>query len=127
MPGLNPAGKIQGDHMPTRKYLCIQRSVPGNRAQPSPAQMQEMYATFEAWKEKFKDRIVDMGSPLKPGGRVITATTTTDGPFVEAKEVIGGYMIVSADSWEAALEVARESPGVMSPGSSIEIRELAVP
>jgi hypothetical protein len=110
------------------KYLLIQRSAPGGvKEPPSPAQMQEMYAVFSAWKEKFKDRIVDMGGKLLPGGKLVTATGVTDGPFVEAKEIVGGYMVVAADSYEAALEVAREGPGLMMPGSSIEIRELAGP
>jgi hypothetical protein len=85
--------------------------------------MQEMYAAFNAWKEKFKENILDMGGPLKPDGKVVTTSGATDGPFVEAKEIVGGYMLVSADSLDRALEVARESPGVMSPGSSVEIRE----
>ncbi len=113
--------------MPTRRYLLIQRSAPGDREPPSPAQMQEMYAAFSAWKEKFKDNIVDMGGKLLPGGKVVTASGVTDGPFVEAKEIVGGYMVVAAESYERALEVAREGPGTMMPGSSIEIRELAGP
>jgi hypothetical protein len=114
--------------MPTQKYLFIQRSPPGKQQpQPSPAQMQEMYAVFNAWKEKFKANIVDMGGKLKPGGKIVTASDVTDGPFVEAKEIVGGFMIVSAESYERALEVAREGPGLMMPGSSIEIREMAGP
>jgi hypothetical protein len=106
------------------KYLFLQRSQPRPAQQPSPAQMQEMYAAFNAWKEKFKDNILDMGGQLKPGGTVVTTAGATDGPFVEAKEIVGGYMLVSADSFERALDVARESPGVMMPGSSVEIREI---
>ncbi len=113
--------------MPTQKYLFIQRSAPGKREPPSPAQMQEMYAAFNAWKEKFKDNILDMGGKLKPGGKIVTAAGVTDGPFVETKEVVGGYMLVVAESYERALEVARESPGVISPGSSVEVREIAGP
>lgn len=106
------------------KYLFLQRSVPGTSPQPpSPAQMQEMFAAFNAWKAKFKDNIVDMGGKLTPGGTVVTTSGATDGPFVEAKEVVGGYMLVSADTLERALDVARESPGVM-PGSSVEVREI---
>jgi hypothetical protein len=89
--------------------------------------MQEMFAVFNAWKEKFKANILDMGGKLTPGGKILTGSGVTDGPFVEAKEVVGGFMIVSAESYERALEVARESPGLMSPGSSIEIREMAGP
>ncbi len=113
--------------MPTQKYLFIQRRGPGKQEPPSPAQMQEMYAAFNAWKEKFKENIVDMGGKLKPGGKILTASGVTDGPFVEVKEIVGGFMIVSAESYERALEVARESPGLTSPGSSIEIREMAGP
>ena len=106
------------------KYLFLQRSAPGHAQRPSPAQMQEMYAAFNAWKEKFKDRILDMGGPLKPDGKVVRASGATDGPFVEAKEIVGGYMLVSAESFEHALEVARESPPMRTPGSSVEIREI---
>src|SRR5258708_17028434 len=109
------------------KYLCIQRSQPGKGDKPSPAQMEEMYAKFNAWKEKFQENIVDMGGKLKSGGKIVTSESATDGPFVEAKEVIGGYMIVSAGSMEQAMEVARQSPGVAMPGSSVVIREISNP
>ncbi len=113
--------------MPKQKYLCIQRSLAGKREKPSPAQMQEMYSKFNAWKEKFQEKIVDMGGELKGGGKIVTSEGTMDGPFVEAKEVIGGYMIVSAESMEEAIEVARQSPGVWMPGSSVEVREINTP
>jgi hypothetical protein len=123
-----PASRRINRRDPMPRYLLIQRSAPAaTKEPPSPAQMQEMYAVFSAWKEKFKDRIVDMGGKLLPGGKLVTATGVTDGPFVEAKEIVGGYMVVAAESYEAALEVAREGPGLMMPGSSIEIRELAGP
>ena len=108
------------------KYMCIQRSQPGPQPQPSPAQMQEMFASFNAWKEKFKAEILDMGGKLKSGGKILTSEGVTDGPFVEGKEIVGGFMIVAAENYERALEVARESPG-LRPGASIEIRELAGP
>lgn len=117
--------RIMGDPM-SKKYLFLQRSQPGSRQQPSPAHMQDMYAAFNAWKEKFKDNILDMGGKLMPGGKVVSTSGPTDGPFVEAKEIVGGYMFVSADSVEKAIEVAREMPMLM-PGSSIEIREVAGP
>ena len=93
--------------MPNQKYLFLHRNAPSqeqkpSQQQPSPAQMQEMYAAFNAWKEKFKANIVDMGDKLKPGG----------------------FMIVTAESWEGAIEVAKEMPMLM-PGARIEIREMA--
>ena len=117
--------------MATRKYLLIQRSAPGpagaKQDAPSPAQMQEMYAVFNAWKEKFKDSIVDMGGRLGPGGRVVTASGVTDGPFIESKEIIGGFMIVAAETYDLAIQIATEGPGMVRPGSSIEIREFSGP
>jgi len=87
--------------------------------------MQDMYAAFNAWKEKFKENILDMGGKLVPGGKIVTTSGATDGPFVEAKEIVGGYMLVSAESVDRAIEVATECPGVLTPGSSVEIREVA--
>ena len=109
------------------KYLCILRSQPGGkREKPSPAQMEKMYAVFNAWKEKFRENIVDLGGRLG-GGKVVTSEGVSDGPFVEAKEVVGGFMIVSAESLEEAAEVARQCPGVVMPGSSVEVREISTP
>ena len=112
--------------MPKQNYLCIQRSQPGKGEKPSPAQMQEMYAVFNAWKDKFRQNIVDMGGRLG-SGKVATSEGATDGPFVEAKEVVGGFMIISAASLEEAMQVARECPGVVMPGSSVEVREIHTP
>lgn len=85
--------------------------------------MQAMLATWHAWKAKFDDRIVDWGDKLKPGGKLVSGSTVSDGPFIEAKEIIGGYMIVEAASYDDAVAIAREMPS--GPGATIEIRELA--
>ena len=107
------------------KYLCIQRSGSEGKqmAPPSPAQMQEMYSKFRDWMERFKDQLVDPGGKLGSGG-FVTSEGSTDGPLVETKEVIGGYMIISAENLEQALEIARLSPGVAMPGCSVEVREI---
>ena len=110
--------------MDKKKYLCIQRSQDGgNCGEPSPAQMEELFAKFNAWKDKYAANIVDMGGKLG-NGKVVTASGASDGPFVEVKEIVGGFMIIEADSIELAVKVAQESPGVMGPGSSVEVREI---
>lgn len=106
------------------KYLCLQRSLPGGNAEnPSPAQMQEMYAKFNDWREKFQKHLIDMGGQLGAGS-LVTANPGPDGPFVEVKELVGGYMIVSAESLEEAIEVARGCPGLVGPGSGVEVIEI---
>ena len=112
--------------MSDKRYLCIQRSQPGPSQPPSPAQMQEMYAKFHAWITTFEKNIVDLGGRLGDG-KVVTSLSATDGPFAETKEVIGGFMILAAKSLEEAVEVARGCPGVVSPGSSVEVREIRAP
>lgn len=109
------------------KYLCIQRSQPGQDGPPpSPEQMKEMYARFNAWMAKFQKNIVDLGGRLGDG-KIVTSSGPMDGPFAETKEVIGGYMVITANSLEEAIEVARECPGVVMPGSSVEVREIHTP
>ncbi len=112
---------------PTQKYLFLHRSEPSQgqaQSPPSPEQMQAMFAKWNAWKEKFKDNVVDWGDKLKSDGKIVSASGVSDGPFVEAKEIIGGFMIVAAESFEQAVEIAREMPA-MQPGARIEVREMA--
>ena len=106
-----------------KRYLCIQRSQGGDCGQPSPAEMEEMFAKFNAWKDKFAANIIDMGGKLG-GGQVVTSSGVSDGPFVEVKEIAGGFMIIEAETMEEAIQVAQESPGVARSGSSVEVREI---
>jgi len=106
------------------KYLFIYRNPPAPDRQPSPEELQQMFAQWEAWKTKFKDHVVDVGDGLKHGGKTLTAAGVTDGPFAEAKELVGGFSIVQAASYEQALEVARECPITFIPDYSIEVREM---
>ena len=111
------------------KYLCMQRSLPssdGGGGKPSPSQMQDMYAKFNEWREKFADNLVDMGGKLG-AGKLVTAAAAGDGPFVEVKDLVGGYMIVSADTLDEAIEVARGCPGLVRPGSGVEVIEIHTP
>lgn len=108
------------------KYLFLYRT-PEDQSdyQPSPDEIQAMFAQWNAWKAKFRTNVVDVGDGLKPGGRVWKNGAVSDGPFVEAKEVMGGYSIVQAATYDEAAMVARECPFTFTPGASIEIREMA--
>ena len=109
------------------KYLCLQRALPGGDGEkPSPAQMQAMYAKFNEWREKFQQNLTDMGGRLGQG-RIVTTEPAPDGPLMEVKELVGGYMIVSAGSLDEAVEVARGCPGLVRPGSGVEVIEIYAP
>jgi hypothetical protein len=110
------------------KFLFLYRSPAAGPAwAPSPEEMQAMFKQWTDWKAKFNSEIVDMGDGLKPDGAsaVYRAGAVTDGPYIEAKEVMGGYTIVAAKSLARAIEIAKDCPMNHRPGASIEIRELA--
>jgi hypothetical protein len=50
-------------------------------------------------------------------------TLTTDGPFVELKEAIGGYCFLEADDLDAAIELAARIPAA-SMGGAVEVRPM---
>ena len=114
--------------MAENRYLVLFRGAPPSgdapsNDRPSPEQMQKMLASYEEWMTRFADRIDDRGTKLKSTGRVISASGVADGPFVEAKEVVGGYMILKAETYEQAVEVIEAGP-MSGGGGSFEIREL---
>ena len=102
------------------KFLLIFRESTESRAKPSPEEMQALAAAWHTWMQKFSSAIVT-GDGLKRTGRILKAGLVTDGPYVEAKEIIVSFTIIQADDYDAALAIARACP----PGHTIEIRELA--
>lgn len=108
------------------KYLFIYRDqVDSPRPQPSPEEMQEVLKLWNAWFKQFEGKFADMGDGLLPTGRVLKpGGVVADGPYVEAKEMIGGFSVVSAASYGEAVEVAKHCP-IATFGGAIEIREFA--
>jgi hypothetical protein len=107
------------------KFLFLYRSSPDPRDQPSPADMQDGYMKWKSWMAKYAKEILDQPPPRsgpKPGGAaaVCRAGAVTDGPYVEGKEVVGGWSFIEAESLEHAVEIAKEVPMF----SSVEIREI---
>jgi hypothetical protein len=106
------------------KYLLIYRDQL-DAPQPSPEEMQQFLSIWEGWFKKFPHNIVDAGDGLLPTGRVLKPEgVVADGPYVEAKEMIGGFTVISATSYEEAVDIAKECP-IAQIGGAIEIREFA--
>ena len=109
------------------KYLLLYWAPPEVNAQyePSPDEMQEMFAQWQAWKQKFKDQVADMGDGLQPKGKLVKkGGGVSDGPSPEAKEIVTGYSIIQAKSMDEAIKVAKECPIFSMPNATTEIREL---
>lgn len=113
--------------MKNNTYICLLRSDTGGCEKPSPSEMELQYAKYQAWQQKFADNILDMGNKLGSAGSVVRHESVSDGPFVELKEIIGGYMMLTAATLAEAIVVIEASPMVANAGTSIEIREICTP
>jgi hypothetical protein len=103
------------------KFLFIYRESTDPKSRPSPEEMQALRGQWYGWMQKFSASILPGGDGLKHSGRVLKSGIVTDGPYVEAKEIVVSFGIIEADNYDAAVAIAKEVP----PGHTIEIREFA--
>jgi hypothetical protein len=108
------------------KFLFVYRSGKDSRDTMSPEEMQQILQKWHTWIAEGlqKGWMLDPGDALKKDGRVVNARkVVTDGPFVEAKEIVGGFSIVQADTLDDAAEFAKGCP-VFLRGGTVEVRPL---
>lgn len=92
----------------------------------SPEQSQRISEEWMAWFKRHLDAgKVTGGHPLAREGRVVSGKngTVTDGPFAEAKEVVGGYFMLNVATLDEAVAMARECPGLPY-GVKVEVRPV---
>ena len=107
------------------KFLLIMRDSTEKTARPSPEETQALGAAWYTWMQKFSSAIVPGGDGLKHSGRVLKAGLVTDGPYVEAKEIVASFGVIQADNYDAAVAIVRECPAAAAgSGWSIEVREM---
>jgi len=107
------------------KFAFLYRNSTDPQDQPSAAEMQAGYAQWKTWMGKYAKEILEQPparSGPKPGGAraVCRGGAVTDGPYVEGKEVVGGWSFIEAASLSRAIEVAKEVPMF----ASVEIIEV---
>lgn len=108
-------------------FLFIYRGSNEVDAKMSPDEMQQIMQQWGNWIRQAMAGgwMTNPGDALTPEGKVVQATkVVTDGPFVESKEVVGGYSVVTADSLAAAAELAKGCPALAA-GGRVEVRPLA--
>jgi len=91
----------------------------------SPEQMQKAIEKYMAWTKK--PFVVDSKRLAEDPGRVIRAQgghpRTTDGPYSETKEVLGGFYLIEAGSYEEAVQRTLDHPH-LEYGGTVEVRQL---
>ncbi|HET9390877.1 MAG TPA: YciI family protein [Steroidobacteraceae bacterium] len=110
-------------------YALLVIEPPGQRRTRSDAEGREVYGRMLRFGEDLKRRgLLTVSQSLKIGSadaRVTmreSAVVITDGPFAEVKEVIGGFFLLTCDTREQAIGIARECPA--AEWATIEVREL---
>jgi hypothetical protein len=108
------------------QFLLLFRH-PQDGPDPSPEEMQQIFGQWMAWMKgmKAKGQFV-VADRLEDGGKVLrgpAGSTVTDGPFAESKEIVGGFVIVTADSLADASAIARGCPG-FAYGTIVEVRPI---
>ncbi|WP_334177354.1 YciI family protein [Pseudoxanthomonas sp.] len=108
--------------MTTSDYLLISRGQWDESA--SKEDVQDAIDRFYTWYEQgLADGVLKPGSRLEHRGKQVSRSGITDGPFAEAKELVGGYRFIVADSLEHAAQIAAGNP-CLAFGLTLEIRPL---
>jgi hypothetical protein len=121
-----PIGKSR--RLLTMQYMLL---IHHERDHVNPADQPQMMQEYMAFTQDLvKSGKFKAGDRLESSGAARTVrvrngkTVTTDGPFAETKEQLGGYYIVDARDLDEATAIAARIPG--SRTGSIEVREVAV-
>jgi hypothetical protein len=113
--------------MQMANFLFVYRRGTEAYRKLTPEEMQQQMQRWQDWITEGvqKGWMINYGDGLKEEGRVVNGKkVVTDGPFVEAKEIVGGYSIVQAENLDAAAEIAKGCP-VLLAGGKVEVRPLA--
>jgi hypothetical protein len=111
------------------QYLLMLHETPGDYASLSPAQMQEEVARYGAWAGDLAQRglLVSGEKLVDDGGRHLKAGANghlaSDGPYAEAKDVIGGFFMIKAANDAEAEKLAATCPHLRG-RNWIEIRRI---
>ena len=110
-----------------KEFMMLFHSEPNPDFNPTPEEIQAEVKQWQDWiggiaaQAKFVDsRALGFeGKTVSKGGLV------TDGPYVAAKEIVGGYLLVNAENLEEAVRLAEGCP-VLAVGGKVEIRDIMI-
>ena len=108
-------------------YLFRTTDTASRAAMGSPEQMQKSMQTWMAWMKTLADNghIKDPGHPLERAGKLVKGKqrTITDGPYAEAKDIIGGYTLIEAKDLAEAVQLSLGCP-IFEGGGVVEVRPV---
>ena len=107
-----------------KEFMFIFRQPGDLVGKVSPNEMQALTKKWMDWVSSIENRgnLVSQGNRLSTDGKVLkTGGIITDGPFVEIREILGGFIIIKADNLDEAATLAHGCPA-LDLGGSVEIR-----
>jgi hypothetical protein len=110
-----------------KEYLLLFRGGDGRNLQQSPEKWQAHMQKWMQWMGELTEQGKFVGAqPLNATGKHITGSQkiVTDGPFMEGKEMVGGYLKCKADTYEQAVEIAKGCPILEFEDGNVEVREV---
>jgi hypothetical protein len=108
-------------------YLFRTNEADRRQAMGTPEQAQKSMQAWLSWIRTLETNgnLKERGQPLENGGKVVRGKqkAITDGPFIEVKDLVAGYMVVEARNIEEAVELAKGCPMLAGEGS-VEVRPV---
>jgi len=109
------------------KFLVVARSTGEAYKDRSPQEMQQIVQKYMAWAAGLRDAgHMLLAEKLRPGGRVVRGSgprmIVTDGPFIESKEVLGGFWLIDAESYEEVQGFLKDHPHLDA--GTLEVRQI---
>jgi len=99
----------------------------GGEAGRSPERMQQMMQKWVAWFKELteKGHVKNQGHPLERAGKLVKGKEKTiiDGPFVEAKDLVGGYSLIEASDLDQAVQLSKGCP-IFENDGAVEVRPV---
>jgi len=119
------------ENVTTRRYMALRKATAASEAgvPPSPTQRTELARLVDESRRTGVHLATETMRPSARGRRYQNSrngVTMTDGPFTESKELIAGYIIVSADSLEKAGRLAARYINAVE-AEEVDVRELEAP
>jgi hypothetical protein len=109
------------------EYLMIFRGGDHN-LNDAPEEMQARTQRWYTWMQGLSQKGIMLGAqPLQNSGKVVKGRqkVVTDGPFMEGKEMVGGYLVCKADTYEEAVAISKDCPILEIDNGTVEVREIS--
>ena len=111
-----------------KEFMMIFLGADYEEAKLAPEEAQKRMEKWYAWVEDLRNQDLYLdGKPLLPTSKRVSGEdqVVTDGPFVETKDLVGGYFLFKANDMDHAISLTKDYPDY-DLGGSVEVREIMV-